>query len=265
MEMKVDGRKVYAATGGRPFDAAKSAIIFVHGAGQDHTNWQLPARWFAWNGFAALAPDLPGHGRSDGPPLETIQDIAQWVGGLMDAARLEKAALVGHSMGGGIAVEAAAAMPDRISRIALLGTSLAMPVNNALLTAARDAPELAHRMITAWSHGPQAKIGGNPAPGLWMAGGTMALLGCNRPGTLYAAFNACNLWKTGPEAAARVRCPALVLIGASDSMTPPKIGRALADKIADSRTVIIPDTGHMMMAEAPDAVLDALIPFFRPA
>jgi pimeloyl-ACP methyl ester carboxylesterase len=263
MELTVDGRKVYAATGGKPFDAAKPAVIFVHGAGQDHTNWQLPARWFAWNGYAALAPDLPGHGRSDGPPLQTITDMAQWIGRLMDTAKIEKAALVGHSMGGGIAMEAAATMPERITRVALLGTSPAMPVNEALLTAARDAPERAHEMITAWSHGPNAKVGGNPAPGMWMSGGTMALLDRNRPGTLYAAFNACNLWKTGPEAASRVRCPALVLIGGSDSMTPPKIGRALADKIAGSQTIVIPGSGHMMTAEAPDAVLDALIAFFR--
>ena len=219
MELPVDGRKVYSATGGRPFDAVKPAVIFIHGAGQDHTNWQLPARWFAWNGYAALAPDLPGHGRSDGPPLKSIADMAQWIGQLMDAAKLEKAALVGHSMGGGIAVEAAAAMPERIARLGLLGTSLSMPVNEALLTAARDAPDRAHEMITAWSHGPAAKIGGNPAPGMWMCGGTMALLDRNPPGTLHAAFDACNLWKTGPEAASRVRCPALVLIGASNSMT----------------------------------------------
>jgi pimeloyl-ACP methyl ester carboxylesterase len=263
MELTVDGRKVYAATGGKPFDPAKPAVIFIHGAGQDHTNWQLPARWFAWNGYTVLAPDLPGHGRSDGPALPTIDAMAQWIVHLMDAAKLEKSALVGHSMGGGIAVEVAAANPTRITRVALLGTSPAMPVNDALLTAARDTPAVAHQMIVAWAHGPQAKVGGNAAPGMWMTGGSLALLSRNRPGSLYAAFNACNLWKTGPEAAARVRCPTLVMIGGSDSMTPPKIGRALADKIAGSQTVIIPGSGHMMMYEAPDAMLDALIAFFR--
>lgn len=265
MELQVDGQVVYAATGGRPFDSAKPLLIFIHGAGQDHSNWQLPARWFAWHGHSVLAVDLPGHGRSEGPPLETILDMAHWIGRLIDAANVKRAAIVGHSMGGAIAVEAAAAFPERISRIALLGTALSMPVNDALLTAARDAPEQAHQMITAWSHGPRAKIGGNPAPGLWMSGGTMALLGRNRPGTLHAAFAACNSWKFGPEAAGRVRCPALALIGASDSMTPPKIGQALADKIAGSRTVIVPHSGHMLMYEAPDAVLDALIEFFATA
>src|SRR5262249_28826752 len=135
----------------------------------------------------------------------------------------------------------------------------------ALLAAAKDAPEQAHQMITGWALGPRAKVGGNPAPGMWMSGGSMALLARNRPGTLHAAFAACNRWKSGPEAAARVRCPALLIIGASDSMTPPKIGRQLAEKLGDARTVIIPNSGHMMMAEAPDAVLDALIEFFAPA
>lgn len=265
MELKVDGRAVYAATGGRPFDPAKPLVIFIHGAGQDHTNWQLPARWFAWNGYSVLAPDLPGHGRSDGPPLETISDMAQWIGRLMDAANVKRAGLVGHSMGGAIAVEVAAALPERISRIALLGTALSMPVNEALLTAARDAPEKAHQMITTWALGPRAKVGGNPAPGLWMSGGSMALLARNRAGTLHAAFDACNRWKSGPDSAQRVRCPALAIIGASDSMTPPKIGRALAEKITGSRTIVIPNSGHMMMSEAPDAVLDALIDFFARA
>jgi pimeloyl-ACP methyl ester carboxylesterase len=191
--------------------------------------------------------------------------MAQWIARLMDAAGIEKAALVGHSMGGAIAVEAAAAFPHRITRIALLGTSLSMPVNATLLAAAKDTPDTAHRLITGWSFGPRAKVGGNPAPGLWMSGGAMALLARNRPGTLYAAFDACNRWTSGPEAAARVHCPALVIIGASDSMTPPRIGRQLAEKIAGSRTVVIPNSGHMLFAEAPDAVLDALIEFFAPA
>jgi pimeloyl-ACP methyl ester carboxylesterase len=265
MEFKVDGRRVYAATGGRPFDARQPVVIFVHGAGQDHSNWQLPARWFAWHGHSVLAVDLPGHGRSEGPPLESIPDMGLWVGRLMDVVGAKKAGVVGHSMGGAIVLEAAAALPERISRIALLGTALATPVNNDLLTAARDAPDKAHRMITAWALGPRAKVGGHPVPGMWMSGGSMALLARNRPGVLYAAFDACNRWKSGPEAAQRVRCPALIMLGARDSMTPPKIGQQLADLIPGSRTVTIPDSGHMMMAEAPDAVLDALIEFFAHA
>lgn len=265
MELKVDGGKVYAATGGRPFDAARPAIVFLHGAGMDHTVWQLPGRSFAWHGHSVLAPDLPGHGRSDGPALGSVAAMAAWTGRLLDAAGVRAAALVGHSMGGAIALEAAAALGERISRVALLGTAAAIPVHRDLLAAAREQPDTAYRMMTAWSFGARAKMGGNPAPGLWMTGAAMALFARNAAGVLATDLDACNAWKTGAEAAGKVRCPALMLLGANDIMTPTKSGRELAGMIAGSRTITIEDCGHMMQAEAPDAVLDALIGFFAEA
>jgi pimeloyl-ACP methyl ester carboxylesterase len=262
MKLKVGGRRVYAATGGRPFEARKPAILFLHGAGMDHSVWQLPARWFAWHGFSVLAVDLPGHGRSQGPPLGAISDLTQWVARLLDAADLEKAALVGHSMGAAVALEAAAALGRPIERIALLGTAASIPVNKALLDAAREEPQRAYQMMTAWAHGTSAKLGGNPVPGLWMTGGTMALFARNRPGVLSTDLEACNAWATGAEAAAKVRAPALVVIAGHDIMTPTRMGEELGRLIAGSRTVTIPDCGHMLLSEAPDAVLDALIEFF---
>src|SRR5262245_46090096 len=107
MELKVDGRRVYAATGGRPFDPGMPAVLFVHGAGMDHTVWQLQARWFAWHGHAVLAVDLPGHGRSEGPALGSVPQLAHWLGRVMDAAGARRAAIVGHSMGGAVAGGAA--------------------------------------------------------------------------------------------------------------------------------------------------------------
>ncbi len=262
MELNVDGRTVYAATGGRPFDTANPAVIFVHGAGMDHTVWQLPARWFAWHGRSVLAVDLPGHGRSEGPVVGSVPELAQWLGRAMDAAGIERAALVGHSMGGAVAVEAAAALPERITHIALLGTAAAIPVNAALLETAREAPERAYQMMTAWSHGPAAKMGGHPVPGLWMTGGSLALFARNAPGVLHADLAACAAWTSGREAAARVRCPALVVMAAGDIMTPPRNGAELACLIPGARTHTLSDCGHMLVAEDPDATLDALIGFF---
>ena len=262
MELNVDGRKEYAATGGRAFDAAKPAVLLVHGAGMDHTVWQLPARWLAWHGHSVLAVDLPGHGRSEGPVLGSVPELAQWLGRVMDAAGIERAAVVGHSMGGAIALETAAALPERVTRIALLGTAAAIPVNAALLDTAREAPERAYRMMTAWSHGAAAKMGGHPVPGLWMTGGSLALFARNAPGVLAADLAACAAWTSGPEAAGRVRCPALVILAAGDIMTPPRNGAELARLIAGARTVTLPNCGHMLVAEQPDATLDALIGFF---
>ena len=264
MDLKVDGRKVHAATGGRPFESGKPAVVFLHGAGCDHTVWQLPARWFAWHGHAALAVDLPGHGRSEGPPLASIGDMGRWVGALLDAAGVRQAALVGHSMGAAAALEAAAAMPERVTRMGLVGTAAAIPVHRDLLAAAKEEPERAYQMMTAWAHGTAAKLGGHPVPGLWMTGGTLALFARNRPGVLHADLEACHAWKSGPEAARKVRCPALVIIAANDIMTPAKAGQELARLVADSRSITVQNCGHMLPAEAPDAVLDALIDFFAP-
>jgi pimeloyl-ACP methyl ester carboxylesterase len=264
MELNVDSRRVYAATGGRAFDAGRPAVMLVHGAGMDHTVWQLPARWFAWHGHSVLAVDLPGHGRSEGPVLGSVPELARWLGRVMDAAGVEGAAVVGHSMGGAIALEAAAAQPERVARIALLATAAAIPVNSALIEAAREAPERAYQMMTAWSHGTAAKMGGHPVPGLWMTGGSLALFARNAPGVLAADLAACAAWISGPEAAARVRCPALVVMAAGDIMTPPRNGAELARLIAGARAVTLPDCGHMLVAEQPDAILDALIGFFAP-
>ena len=63
MEISVDNKAVFAATGGQPFDPAQPAIVFIHGAGMDHTVWALQTRYFAYRGRGVLAVDLPGHGR----------------------------------------------------------------------------------------------------------------------------------------------------------------------------------------------------------
>src|SRR5262249_18716472 len=128
MDLRVQGKRVYAATGGKALDPALPVVVFLHGAGMDHTVWALQTRWFASHGRSVLAVDLPGHGRSDGAPLETIGALADWTFMLLDAAGLSSAALVGHSMGAFIAMEAAALRPGRVRALALCGCAAEMPV-----------------------------------------------------------------------------------------------------------------------------------------
>lgn len=94
MELQVDGKKTFAATGGKLFDAALPVVVFVHGAGMDHTVWALQTRWFAWHGYSVLAIDLPGHGKSEGPALGSIGEIGGWLVRLIGAAGVSDAALV---------------------------------------------------------------------------------------------------------------------------------------------------------------------------
>lgn len=261
MELRVDGRKVFAATGGRPFDAAKPVVVFVHGAGMDHTVWPLQARWFAHHGRSILAVDLPGHGRSEGKPLDSIDKLGAWLGDLIAASGVSQAALVGHSMGALAAFEAAAQAPDRVTKVALLGISAPMAVHPDLLKAAQADETLASELVASWGFGRRAHLGGHQAPGLWMLGGGLSLLEAGPKGALGIDLAACNAYQGGGGAAGKVKCPVLFLCGAADIMTPPKAAAALAKQVADAKIVTLPDAGHMMMIERPDATLAALKSF----
>ena len=258
IELGVDGRRVFAATGGRAFDPALPTVLFVHGASMNRTVWSAQARYFAHRGRAVLAVDLPGHGNSEGPPLESVEAMAAWLARVLEAAGVASAALVGHSMGSLPVLEAAARHPDRAERIVLLGVSAPMPVAAALLDAARANDPAAHDMVTLWGHAGASRTGGNAAPGLWLTGGALRLLERGGDGVLYRDMRACDDYGAGLEAAARVACPATLVLGAEDRMTPPARAGALAEALPDVRTVLLPGCGHMMMAERPNETLDAL-------
>lgn len=264
MHFEVAGRQAYAYTGGKSFDRSKPTVVFVHGGQQDHSCWILQSRYFAHHGWSVLAVDLPGHGRSAGPPLDSVQAMADWVLALMDAAGVERAALVGHSMGSLIALDAAGRAPERTTRIALLGSAFPMRVSDALLGAARDDESRAFEMINLWSHSGISHRPGNPGPGFSVFIENLRLMERQPKGVLFNDFNACNAYADGVERARAVACPALFVVGARDMMTPPKAARALAAEIRDARTVEIPRCGHSMMAERPDAVLEALVGFCSP-
>jgi pimeloyl-ACP methyl ester carboxylesterase len=259
--LQVNGKAAFAYTAAHDIDPVKRTIVFVHGAGLDHSWWGLQSRYFGYHGFNVLAVDLPAHGRSEGPPLTTVQDMADWVRALLKKLEIEEVVLVGHSMGSLIALEFASRYPDVAARIALIGTAYPMKVSDGFLDAAKRNDQAACDMETIWGHAAQVPFAGNPNPGMWMYGDTLARLARLAPGVLHADLAACNAYSGGMEAAAKVKCPALFVLGARDMMTPPRAAQGLAQALADSRTVTVGLSGHSLMAEAPDATLDALIAF----
>jgi len=263
MDLTVDGRRVFAGTGGKPIEKDRPLVVLLHGAGMDHTVWVLQARFLAYHGFSVLAVDMPGHGRSEGVPLETIEAMADWVAGAIAASGFEQAALVGHSMGAAVALTTAARSPDKVERIALLGASLSMPVHPGLLASARDGSTLAPDLMTSWGLGRSAQIGGHPTPGLWLTGAARRLIQKGSGPALAADLQACTEWKGGPDAADEVSCPALVFAGAEDRMVTAKATGEMAAAISGAEIVTIPAAGHMMMLEAPDATVDALHRFLK--
>lgn len=260
MYIKVENRKTYVYTGARSFDPGLESIVFVHGAALDHTVWLLQSRYFAHHRRNVLAVDLPGHGRTGGPPATTIPDMAAWIWSFVDAMEIDKVILVGHSMGSLVTLEAAALRPDRVTRLALLGSAVPMPVAEPLLTAARENRHAGFDMINIWGHSPAAQMGGNETPGMWMTGSAIRLLERAGPDILFNDLNACNEYGHGIESAARVNCPALMIAGRSDIMTPLKVARDLVAAIPDARLSVL-DCGHLLMAEKPNEVLDELIAF----
>jgi pimeloyl-ACP methyl ester carboxylesterase len=262
MQLDINGWAAYAYTGGKPFDPRLPCVAFIHGAQNDHSVWGLQSRWFAHHGFGVLAVDLPGHGRSAGSPLPSIADLADWIELLLErsgaGAAGKSVTLVGHSMGSLTALECASRHPARIARIALIGTAVPMPVSDALLGAARDKEPKAIAMINTWSHSPRGTIGGNTVPGMWLMGTSRRLMERQKPGVLHNDLAACNAYLGGLEAAAALTCPAMVISGSRDMMTHPKAAAKLAAAIKDARHVSLEGAGHALMAEQPDAILDAL-------
>lgn len=252
------GVSIFAATGGRGFEPGRPAMLFIHGAGFSSPMWSQQSRWFAFHGWPVLAPDLPGHGRSGGAPLTSIGALADWVLGLAREVVRAPCTLIGHSMGALVALEAAARGEDAVRGLGLVGAAARMPVHPDLLAAARANDHAAIDMVNLWGHGARASLGSHQAPGIWMLGIGERLLERSGPGVLYTDLAACNEYQGALEAAARVRCPTVVVSGERDQMTPLKGARQLAAAIPGAELVVLPGAGHMLPAECPDALRAAL-------
>jgi pimeloyl-ACP methyl ester carboxylesterase len=259
----------YAYTGGKPFDAAKPTLVFIHGVLNDHSVWILQTRYLAHHGFNVLAVDLPGHGRSGGDAPSSVEEAAQFIEALLDAAGVAQAGLIGHSWGSLIALETAARLKARITHLALVGTAFPMKVSPALIEASLNEPMKALQMVNVFSRATLAAPPSALGPGTWVYGASMALgrrlLASNpRVNIFHRGFVACDSYDNGLEAMAAVTCPVLFVLGASDQMTPPRAAKSLVEQAkANGKTVQVVQVamGHHQMSESPEETLNALKAF----
>jgi pimeloyl-ACP methyl ester carboxylesterase len=258
--------EAYAYTGGKAFDAAKPTLVFIHGVLNDHSVWILQTRYLAHHGFNVLAVDLPGHGRSGGDAPASVEEAAEFIEALLDAAGVKQAGLIGHSWGSLIALEAAAKLKDRITHLALVGTAFPMKVSPALIEASLNEPMKALKMVNVFSRATLAAPPSALGPGTWVYGASMALgrrvLASNTAVNLFhRGFVACDSYANGLEAMAGVTCPVLFVLGQSDQMTPPRAAKSLVDQAkahGKKITVAKIPMGHHQMSEAPEETLNAL-------
>ncbi len=260
MRLLIQGQPAYAYTGSKPFKATLPTLVFVHGALNDHSVWQLQSRWFAHHGYNVLAVDLPGHSRSLGEPCKSVEAYADWLLAFTHAVGAERFAIAGHSMGSLIALECTARAPERVTQLALIATAYPMKVSPELLETSLNDPQKAMRQVNVWSHSTMAAKPGSPGPGAWTYGGSLRLMQ-RVQGTItnvfYSDFVACNAYANGEAAAAKVACPTAFILGTKDAMTPPRAAKALQQSLPNSTTTWL-DCGHALMSEKPDDVLRAL-------
>jgi pimeloyl-ACP methyl ester carboxylesterase len=223
------------------------ALILIHGAGGSHLHW--PAALRRMPGATVYAVDLPGHGRSEGPGREHIEDYVADIVRFMDAVGVSRGVLVGHSMGGAIAQMTALMAPERVAGLVLVGTGARLRVAPALLDGILQDARGALALITEWAWGPEA----DPA---MVARGRQMMARVN-PRVVWGDFAACDRFDIR-ERVGEITAPTLVITGSEDRMTPPKFGQWLAERIPGARFVLVEGAGHMVMLEKPDQVASAV-------
>jgi len=262
VHLTVNGKQVRAATGGRPLEPDRPLLLLIHGAGQDHTVWALVARALAHGGFSVLAPDLPGHGPSAGPAPTSVEAYAEWSADLIEATGYGAAHIGGHSMGSLAALELAATRPELVTSLVLLGTAATMPVHPELQAAADDGEHLAIQLITLWGFASHTHLGRHPTPGLTLRDAAVKLMRRIDPDVIASDLRASSSYAKALDAAALVKCPSLMVLGDHDLMTPTQNATALSAAL-EASTVVLPQTGHMMMLERPHEVIDTMVDFLR--
>jgi pimeloyl-ACP methyl ester carboxylesterase len=252
MYFEVNGKQVFATTGGKPFDNLKPTVIFLHGSGLDHTFWGLHSRFFAFRKYSVLVPDAPGHSHSEGPPLTTIESMADWLNDVVAALDVKDISLVAHSQGCLTALEFASHHPERLKSVSLIASGLATPINPALIDAAENSPEDAISMMLSWGFGAAGHRHQGPIPGNSMMAGGRTVMRGNAPEALATDLKACDTYKNGGQAAENVAGPIQVILAGQDRMAPRKATRELVEHLTEPKVHIIEDSGHMVPLEAPN-------------
>lgn len=240
------GQKVYYVQR-RPAPARQPAVVLIHGAGGTHQQWLYQVRDLP--AAATFAPDLPGHGRSEGPGRSLVAAYGDWLLGFLDGLGLEKAVLAGHSMGGAIALDVALRFPERVAGLGLVATGARLRVAPAILDCLRQDPAEAIRLIAGWSYGPEAP------PEMVRLGRRQMAEG--DPNVLYGDFAACDVFDLR-DRLSEIRAPAAIVCGTADRMTPVKYATFLQESLAGATLHLVEGAGHMVLLERPRAVVQAL-------
>jgi 3-oxoadipate enol-lactonase len=236
-----------------------AALVFLHGIGGDAGCWRPQLEGFG-DRYRAIAWSMPGYGGAAPLGEMTFAGLADALARLLDRLGIERAHLVGHSMGGMVAQEAAASFPDRLLSLTLSATSAAfgrpdgdwqqsfLASRLGPLERGRPMAELAAEIVGGL-------VGEAPDPtGVAQAVRSMAAV----PPATYRAALHCLLTFDRREALARIAAPTLLIAGERDTTAPPAVMERMAARIRGASFVVLPRAGHLANLEQPAAFNAAL-------
>ncbi len=257
MIFQIENKNIYASDTGQGIDPGKETIVFLHGSGLSHIVWSLTEQFFSNKNFNVLSIDLPGHGNSDGPCLDSIEKIADWLEQVFITLNLEKLTLVGHSQGCLEILEYASKYKNRLKKIVFIGGSNKMPVHPDLIDLAKNGDSDAVKLMMKWGYeGSKKFIGGNPVEKIIQSPRDIREI-------LAVDLVACNNYKNGTDAAKSIECPSLFIFGSLDKMVNLELGKKFSNLVKNSTVHVIEDCGHMIMIEKVFEMRDKILEFLK--
>jgi pimeloyl-ACP methyl ester carboxylesterase len=241
--VRIDGKQISYWIGRSDPVERREVILFIHGAGGGEYTWGYQKGFFEKE-FSPIIIELPGHGESGGEGEQEIGRYAEHVHAFLKAMKISKVTLVGHSMGGAIVQTLAVTHPEVIHKIVLVGTGARLKVVPMILDGIKENFEETVQKITRFAYS-------RKAPSDLIERGISDLLRC-RPDVLYGDFLACDRFDIMNEVG-KIDLPTLVLCGEEDQLTPVKYSEFLHSRIKHSKMEILPDAGHLVMIESPQA------------
>ena len=257
MIFQLENKDIHASDSGQGIDTNKDTIVFLHGSGLSHIIWSLAEQFFSLKNYNVLSIDLPGHGNSDGPCLDSIEKIADWMEKIFDKLKLKNLILVGHSQGCLEILEYSSRYKERLKKLVFVGGSNKMPVHPDLIELAQSGHSDAVKLMMKWGYeGSKKFIGGNPVEKIIQSPRDISEI-------LAVDLNACNNYSNGSEAAKVIDLPSMLIFGELDKMVNLEVGKKFSNLIKNSTTHVIKGCGHMIMIEKAFEMREKILEFLN--
>ncbi len=257
MIFQLENKNIHASDSGQRIDTNKDTIVFLHGSGLSHIVWSLTEQFFSSKNYNVLSIDLPGHGNSDGPCLDSIEKIAEWLEKVFDKLKLKNLILVGHSQGCLEILEYSSRYKERLKKLVFVGGSNKMPVHPDLIELAQSGHSDAVKLMMKWGYeGSKKFIGGNPVEKIIQSPRDISEI-------LAIDLNACNNYSNGSEAAKTIDLPSMLIFGELDKMVNLEAGKKFSNLIKNSTTHVINGCGHMIMIEKAFEMREKILEFLN--